>query len=376
MRLIPFFQHLAGGAILFCMSAYSAWAAIDLEVELVRGSGETISDLEIEIDGVENLPESERAPFAGSWVRVDLKGTFRAQDSNLIHRLRGVRVDEDGNFKFSTGMLASKTALTLYNVGPTGKIEPETLTLLAKNWVEWRASMMDDDRYAKQKTNLWSASLGVTTMGFEQKYSTGLPLTPVLNFGQKAISAKIGYERVLQSRSWSVGGNIFGNVLPFGSDDSRGRSFRAIAGNARVGWITPFATDPWSLTISGGFYLNLMLTSPTSFGYQFVGGPQIYPVVRRVIDAWSSAYGYLKFSPVGEFGGSSLIGVRGLGSREIAVGGGYTRRFSPEGRAWTFSLDYANLAVENLDAVTSTGAAGGKQNAYSSSLTLGVGTSF
>jgi hypothetical protein len=80
-------------------------------------------------------------------------------------------------------------------------------------------------------------------------------------------------------------------------------------------------------------------TLPTTFGFQNLMGPQLFPVVRYQLKNGNSISTYFKYSPVSS-GGISLNNLSG--SREIAAGLTFSQRLKNQ-HYLPISFDYSDL---------------------------------
>lgn len=139
----------------------------------------------------------------------------------------------------------------------------------------------------------------------------------------------------------SVSGSL--TVLPLTNTDSS-RTTRFLGVNARLGYKLPFLKSPWAFYIKGGYYFTTMWVSPADHGFSNMNGPQIYPVLTRVLGK-GLGHVYLKYSPV------ATLDL--LANREIAAGLGYHFAVKP-GQTVSIELDVANIGFTALDQLGST----------------------
>ena len=102
----------------------------------------------------------------------------------------------------------------------------------------------------------------------------------------------------------------------------------------------PFLPEPWQLTLMAGYYYTTMFVTPASFGYRNVGGPQLFPTVKRAFKSGDFASAYFKYSPIAN--GVSLLGPS---NREIGAGASYSfagRRANP----LSAYLDYSTFKLD------------------------------
>lgn len=139
------------------------------------------------------------------------------------------------------------------------------------------------------------------------------------------------------------------------SEDSSEVRFLGL--NARFGYNIQKIREPWGLTLSGGFYYVTTFVNTQSFGFQNIGGPQLYPFLRYIKKSGDIVSSYLKISPV-----ASRLSLLTLSSREMALGIHYTL----SRQALRLGLDLSELTLkivgrninENYEMITRTASLG------------------
>ncbi len=153
-------------------------------------------------------------------------------------------------------------------------------------------------------------------------------------------TVKVSANYLLFPPKWDLGFTGFVNVASLSKSTTTDVRFLGL--NLRVGYIFPQVTAPWRLSLYGGFYYSTMFASDRTFGYRNIGGPQLFPALRRTLSNGQGIGTYFKFSPI-----SSNFGFLDLGSNEIAFGVSYI--IPTAVRTYSISFDYAqmNLKIED-----------------------------
>lgn len=303
---------------------------------------ESIAAIEWSKDSVRVEPKEEgnlSIPIA------TLRGRFKMADWILVRGETPIDVDpESGEFKVEVPLTAKATHLKLFAIGPFGEVDDEKLIVVYQGWASFGKRAQE---IVYPSTNL-TLGIGASLIQYSQ--------TGVSDLSQKALTLKLSYQNELFSPRWDYGISGYVTAVPFSANQS-GVSARFLGISGRVGYVLPQVSEPWRVVVMGGAYYTTMFTSQGSFGYANVGGPMLYPVVRRLLSGGDSIGGYFKFSPV-----SNGFAFLSLLNRELAFGMNWVHRFRGWKRPVLFSLDYANLDL-HVQAVHVT----------STSLTLGVG---
>jgi hypothetical protein len=213
-----------------------------------------------------------------------------------------------------------------------------------------------------QSANYFNVGLGYTLFSYSYETSRSS-----FSHSGSSLTLKAGLLYPISAPYWDLGLSAYYTLLPITKSSEFTYTFFGV--NARVGYLLTDPTNSLRVSIMGGIYYLNAARSDGNKGYSNVGGPQIYPTLRKTFLNKTSAYIYGKFSPV-----SSDITKLSVGSREIAFGGGYSRPFkfgasSQSKYSLSFTFDFANLVlvipVSGLDVTI-------KTNTY----TLGSSLSF
>lgn len=159
-----------------------------------------------------------------------------------------------------------------------------------------------------------------------------------IRYSAITLSGKVSTRYALSPR-WDLGGSAHLTLLPV-QQTSGGNTARFLGVNARVGYSPEFPPSPWRLSILTGLYYTRMIVSNDAFGFTDMVGPQLFPVLARRFSQGDSAMIYLKLSPV-----TNKLSLLSLSNREMAAGFTFAHLTQQE-RVITFSLDYANMALE------------------------------
>jgi hypothetical protein len=164
------------------------------------------------------------------------------------------------------------------------------------------------------------------------------------------LTGKLDYRRQFEKSRWSLGLNTFFTLLPISSSLPEGASLRFVGVNGRLGYRLTDSANGWIAETSFGLYYQTTLVSGASFGYQNLGGPQLFlRVVRILRSAGSSSSlvaGYLKYAMMAE--GFQLSRMT---NHEVAAGLSWAGTLAK--LPLSFSFDYATLEFAyGVDAIT------------------------
>jgi hypothetical protein len=150
-----------------------------------------------------------------------------------------------------------------------------------------------------------------------------------------------------------LGLSAFGTAYQFSKSSSVNARYLGV--NTRLGYFLPPITPDLFLSFYAGYYFTTTFVTNDFFGYKNLGGPQIYPAIRKVLANGHVLSGYFKFSPV-----SSSFSLLTLSNREIAGGLAYSILLEDQ-RSLGVTLDYSNIKLDFNNVLMST-----------TSLTLGL----
>ncbi len=256
-----------------------------------------------------------------------LRGKYPNLDWSFTWNGRKIKREDDGKFMMRLPLSDTKTSFRFIAISPRGIIERETVVIYAPKFE--KLARKPKIRY---KRHFFTPGLSATYLQFDHN------IRAIYKFSEVALTAKLGYRYLWLPPNWDVGISGFVTALPLSTTGPE--SIRFIGFNFRVGYVLPFVTSPWRVSIFAGTYYNTMAFHSGRFGYKNANGPQIYPTIERELNSGSSIFVYFKFSPV-----SNRFDFLDLESREIAGGGGY--RFSlPNQDTIGVALDYADFNMK------------------------------
>jgi hypothetical protein len=315
-----FLSCLAVGAGINGLFSTHASAASNLTLQTIAGSSQitnlTFANDSADLD-IENL--GDRAHY---YAVID--GHYLRKNWILIiGRVKVPRDPADGHFKIKTELLDRQKQLNLASIGPDGQIEFQTIKITYSRFpIEKRPTR-----------NSFALGLGVTHMWYTQDASS---FASPVSYMEDTLTLKGSYVYRLAPPHWDLGFSAFVSTLTFGSS-LEGTSVRSLGVNARIGYNIPIGHTAWTFSIMGGLYYTTMFVSPSTFGFQNLAGPQLFPVIRRTLSNQDTLSFYAKYSPVSS-GSFSLQ----PSSREIA--GGFTYNYLLQnGHSIPVSLDISNL---------------------------------
>ncbi|MBY0472618.1 hypothetical protein K2X30_15745 [bacterium] len=268
---------------------------------------------------------------------VQMEGSFAKPDYNLLWGNRKINRTTDGRFIIEVPLIGELTTLQMFAVGPLGKVEKEDIQIKMNDW----------------KT--FSESLRVQSPGAKFKFIPGLNFSYISysesgrdTFSEIALTGKASLSYAFSKR-WSTMGSFYITLLPLSSTTRDLPRFLGL--NFRIGYKLPFVSDPWDLTLLAGYYFTTMFVPSGNYGFQNMSGPQLYPVLRKNNPSGSSAYGYVKFSPV-----SNQLSLLRMSNREMAFGAGMSFPPNSKGGAYgvTFDAAFVNLFFPESDVTIST----------------------
>lgn len=245
-----------------------------------------------------------------------LEGTLADRRFTLVIDNDKVSRDAQGGFRKILNAESRKQEVQVVLVDEQGEVSARTFVLKQPaeltevsggNWIS-------------------SAGLGVTSLTYDQTRRDG--------FSQLNLTVKAQVRRWLIRGVLDASASAFYNLVPVSSSSPTDR-IRFLGANIRAGYSVPGLNDPWGLTLNAGYYYLTTFASG-NFGFVNVGGPSLYPVLRRSLGGARMVYLYGKFSPISE-----SLGFLSLDSNELAFGSGYTFPFLE--RIFTLGLDISRL---------------------------------
>ena len=271
--------------------------------------------------------------FAGNYKRSEWKLKIEDQE---------IALKEGGAFYQEVILSAGKNSFHFTAEGPDSAKESMDVALS----VEALSSPgITELKQEKEKKLFLFPGLGVSSIRTVQ---TGKP-----DYSTLAVTAKISANYRIVPRKWDIGLSAFGTA--FQISKSSDVSARYLGLNTRLGYLFPALTTDLFLSLYAGYYFTTTFVTNDFFGYKNLGGPQIYPAIRKVLSNGHVISGYFKFSPV-----SSSFSLLTLSNREIAGGVAYSV-ILPDNHSIAATVDYSNIRLD-LD----------RFNISTTSLTLGL----
>jgi hypothetical protein len=275
-------------------------------------------------------------------------GTYQEKEHTLLWDSIRVMWQEGpkGPKKFSitVPILEKLQQVKLMSISPMGDVFMEKFFIEFKDWGLWEKAR---GKAASTKNSSWNVAIGPSLVSYSET------LEPT--FTQWVLTLKGGYQYSLNPK-WSFGVSGYSTALPLASSVD-GYTIRFLGINLRAGYALPWLASPWSLSLMGGFYYTTTLGSaPTVFGFENMYGPQLYPVITRMMSKKSSMSFYFKYALV-----SGSMNLTPQGS-EMAAGATYAYQLR-SGKWVSVGLDAARFSL-NIDDLF---------YVQSSSLSLGLG---
>lgn len=305
----------------------SGWSAPDeLKITIAPAepkSGTGIQGLQISREPIQPEPGQQNYQII---AKIQVKGTYLREDWHLLVNNNEVTTGKDGTFRVALAFAGPATQLLFSAVGPRGQIEKQSFALSFPGFAFWAADLKDP----LKKRHSFSATLGATLLGYEETDSDPL--------NQIAMTGKMAYTYLLFPPRWDFGASAYMNLATV-STNQPGKTARFLGLNARIGYVVPGVQEPWRLSLMSGVYWVSMFVTGNEFGFNNLMGPQVFPVLRKMMPSGDSIVGYGKFSPVG-----SGLSFLNLGNREIAFGASYIHRLSGF-HALSVGLDFSDLRL-------------------------------
>jgi hypothetical protein len=256
--------------------------------------------------------------FAGNFNRSGW--TLKIEDQEIT-------LKEGGAFYQEVILSAGKNTFHFTAEGTDSRKESLEVTLRVESMVAPANAPLKQEK--EQKLFLFPG-FGVSSI---QTVQTGKP-----DYSTLAVTAKISANYRIVPRKWDIGLSAFGTA--FQISKSSDVSARYLGVNSRLGYLFPALTTDLFLSLYAGYYFTSTFVTNDFFGYKNLGGPQIYPAIRKVLSSGHVISGYFKFSPV-----SSSFSLLTLSNREIAGGVAYSV-ILPNSHSVAATLDYSNIRLD------------------------------
>jgi hypothetical protein len=292
--------------------------------------------------------------FIGQAMRgyTILHGKFGESDWNLLVGTKKISLSSDGEFKVALPVNGPKALVQFTAINPRGEVQKERIEIVFDNWEQFKKEELQREGL---KRFHFGPNLGFSYISYQQ--------TGVENINEFVVTGKVAMSYVLFPPHWDIGANAYMNIIPI-TTSSPGNTIRFFGTNFRIGYALPFIKEPWRLTFMGGVYYTTTIASG-NFGFTGMGGPQLFPVIRKLLGGGKSAFMYFKFSPVTN-GAATILSIA---NREIAGGGGYSWQLKNK-RFLTLTLDIASLQLSLVDPLV------GTVSSNTTSVSLGMGYGF
>jgi hypothetical protein len=267
---------------------------------------------------------------------VNLRGHYQRRGWVLFWNNKRVACDGRGDFVIQVpirdgearGELKARSVNQVAVRDVQQAEQREKIDLHFPEWKAFQAQRLDKDR----RDYMFVPSLGLTQSHYSQ--------THVGQASESALSASFLFLYPLKLPSWTFGGSMNLTVLPF-SKSGTNTPLRFLGANLRAGYVLPGFREPWRLGLAAGLYYTTMLIPKGKYGYQNLGGPQLYPTIRRMLWNGDSLSAYLKYSPV-----TDAHTLLSFANREIAAGWSWTHPLS-DLRSLVIALDYSQMKFSN-----------------------------
>jgi hypothetical protein len=279
-----------------------------------------------------------RAVTMGDEIRIwtFVEGKISRADWSVTTELSkggAAQADSQGKFKLPVYIDSGSQTVHVLAISPLGEVKTEDFKVEVANW----NIVSEEIRKLSKRKWLVLGSVGLSYLSYREE---GVP-----DYSGLLLTAKVSTVYRFKPPNWDAAFNFFVTLLPLlQSGGFEGNTVRFLGFNARVGYVVPGISEPWSVSMMGGFYYNTMIVSAPdpehSLGYNNVMGPQVFPTVRKILANGDVASAYFKFSPVGE--GAAL---RSLADREIAFGAAWRRELPDRKKSLGVSLDVADFRI-------------------------------
>ncbi len=330
----------------------SSAEAIDYWLKIVRSP--------IEVEKIKELSFPSQlsrvdAKFIGQAMRgyTILQGKFTEQDWNILVGTKKITISADGEFKVALPVSGPKAVVQFTAISPHGSVQKEKIEIVFESWNLFNKNELQREGL---KRFHFGPNLGFSYISYQQTGTAGVTINEVV------VTGKVALSYVIFPQNWDIGANAYFNIYPI-TTSSPGNTIQFFGTNLRIGYALPFIREPWRLSLMGGIYYTTTFASG-NFGFTGMGGPQLFPVLRRLLPGGKSIFAYFKFSPVTN-GATAILSVA---NREIAAGGGYSWQMKNK-NFLSITLDIASLQL-SLQDVTST------ISSNTTSFTLGLGYGF
>ncbi len=309
-------------ALVLC-SAVSATAADVYKPEMLFPKGR-IHDLRFEEDLSLVRIESSGLGLQSS---ISFTGFYVRRDWKLFIGDHEISLNPYGAFKVDVIVYPGKNSYLFKAVGPNGEVETQEVFLTGN------AVGAVPETVEKRVDKNWFLFPGVSVSSI-QTTQTGRE-----DYSTLALTGKVSFNYRIVPRKWDLGANAFGTLLQFTKNTDK--SARYFGANARLGYFFPPISSDLFISLYAGYYFSSTFVTDNYFGFKNVGGPQIYPAVRKVLANGNVLAWYFKFSPI-----ASSLSLMTLSNNEIASGLSYSVILSGD-HSLGIGIDYSSLTLSS-----------------------------
>ena len=260
----------------------------------------------------------------GDWIdSQDKAGDLTIED--MAPSQNEITTQTDGRFKFfvtlpfkfvdipftATKPPASNTADNRATASAQAQVKRYVLAM----GVSKPAPLQRPLQKAQQKPSHWNVGIAARSVTYSQ--------TNISNLNETMLAFDVSYEHAL-SKVWSFKARSFIDLAgdaPLSTNQNQG-SARFWNANSDVIYQLPINSHQWTFGLAGGFFYTSMYSSGINFGFRNLWGPELYPIVTRLINDKNRLDFYFKYAPV-----ISQSPVN-LSNHELDVGVEWTKFFA------------------------------------------------
>ena len=269
----------------------------------------------------EDLTMDAKAFGDGIVTLVILEGEYNRSDWTLIYDKKKMVPVVNGEFHLEIPMKDRAIELDFLAIGPLGEIEKENIGIYFKEI----KTFTQKAEGRPPKTNFFQFGMNNSVISYDE--------TGVDSYSSVSLTGKSSYSYLIFPPDWDFGTSLYYTLLPITKTGNNAVRFLGV--NLRFGYVVPFVTEPWRLSVLGGMYYTTMFVTNDRFGFKNLAGPQLFPALKRTFRGGKAIVSYLKFSPI-----SNGLSLLSLSNRELALGGAYLYPLK-NGHSIAFTLDVA-----------------------------------